>query len=73
LRPSPYQVETAAMARMVRFVETVSQFIVFVNPDLVRAVMRSQEKGTDIIFDNGHMVTVIEQVEQVVKLLDADR
>jgi len=61
------------MARMVRFVETASQFVVFVNPDLVRLVMPNPQKGTDIIFDNGHMTTVVEQVEQVVKLLDAER
>ena len=29
--------------------------------------------GADIVFDNGHMITVVEQVEQVVKLLDAER
>jgi hypothetical protein len=61
------------MARMVRFVEMSSQAIVFVNPDLVRVVMPNPDKGTDIIFDNGHMTTVVEQAEQVVQLLDADR
>jgi hypothetical protein len=63
----------AAMARMVRFVETVSQLVVFVNPDLVRVVMPNPHKGTDIIFDNGHMTTVVERVEQVITLLDAEK
>jgi hypothetical protein len=60
----------AVMAKMVRFVETVKGTTIFVNPDLVSIVTPNRDEGTDIIFDNGHVVTVVERAEQVVTRLD---
>jgi uncharacterized protein YlzI (FlbEa/FlbD family) len=58
------------MAKMVRFVETLNGTTIFVNPALVSIVMPSRDQGTDIIFDQGHVVTVVEKTEQVVNRLD---
>jgi len=57
---------------MTRFTEAESQRAIFVNPTLVRVVMQGVGKGTDIIFDNGHLTTVIETLEQVVRVLDEE-
>lgn len=58
------------MPRMTRFTEAESQRAIFVNPGLVRVVMPALGKGTDIIFDNRHLTTVTETLEQVVNMLD---
>jgi len=60
------------MARMVRFTEAATQREIFVNPALVRIIMPSTGRGTDIIFDNGHLTTVAESIEAVIRLLDED-
>jgi hypothetical protein len=57
---------------MTRFTEAESQRAIFVNPALVRVVMQGVGKGTDIIFDNGHLTTVTETLEQVVRVLDEE-
>ena len=58
------------MATMCQFVQIASQTIIFVNPDVVRVVMTNPSGGTDIIFDQGHYITVVEQAEIVVRRLD---
>lgn len=62
--------KSSSMPRMTRFTEAESQRAIFVNPALVRVVMPARGKGTDIIFDNGHLTTVAETLEQVVRILD---
>jgi outer membrane lipoprotein-sorting protein len=58
------------MAGMVRFMETAKQTIVFVNPDLVRVVTANPDEGIDIIFGDGHRVTVVGEAEKVATRLD---
>ena len=59
------------MSRMCRFVERDTKVIVFVNAHLVRAVRPHQTQGTQIVFDDSHTVAVVEQAEEVVKVLDS--
>ncbi len=59
------------MPKMCQFVDAVTRIVVYVNPATVRLVSPNPTNGTDIIFGDGHAITVAEQAENVVKNLDA--
>ena len=58
------------MSKLVRFVDVLEEGVVFVNPELVRAVRPGRAGGTLIQFDQEHHVLVNAELEDAVMALN---
>lgn len=58
------------MAKLVRFVDSETEQILFINPALVRVVRPGTDGGTVVEFDAQHSILIDGQAEAAVKALD---